>query len=75
MQRNGQNPIRKAPQYSFNGNALKNEAGHGPSAGGLMCHKCGTPVPSKPGFRPSMLKCPKCGSTKEYEEVKERNYE
>ena len=26
------------------------------------CSKCKTPIPAKPGFRPSALKCPKCGA-------------
>lgn len=27
------------------------------------CPACQTEVPPKPGFRPSSLKCPKCGSS------------
>lgn len=29
---------------------------------GVVCRKCRTEVPAKPGFRLSSLKCPKCGA-------------
>jgi len=27
-----------------------------------VCPKCAAPLAAKPGFRPSSLKCPKCGA-------------
>jgi predicted RNA-binding Zn-ribbon protein involved in translation (DUF1610 family) len=64
MQRNGQNPIRKAT--IFNPGAKSNDAATTPlksNAGAHTCPKCGTAVPPKPGFRPSALRCPKCGAS------------
>jgi hypothetical protein len=63
MQRNGQNPIKSAK--NFDGSpSVKDVSGNYPQhdSGGLLCPACKTPVPPKPGFRPSSLKCPKCGA-------------
>lgn len=30
----------------------------------VVCPKCKEPIPAKPGFRPSSLKCPKCAKGK-----------
>jgi predicted amidophosphoribosyltransferase len=64
MQRNGQNPIRKArtdEQSGGNFNTPVSMHGTSNNVAGI-CSKCQTPVPPKPGFRPSALKCPKCGT-------------
>ncbi|MCB4791613.1 MAG: hypothetical protein LHV68_06970 [Elusimicrobia bacterium] len=62
MQRNGQNPIRSTKTYEHDGNKFNSSANmqmknmeHYP-----VCPKCNIPVPPKPGFRISALKCPKC---------------
>lgn len=64
MQRNGQNPIKSAKLFDGVAAAGK-DAGHFDphGAGGPLCPQCKTPVPPKPGFRPSSLKCPKCGAS------------
>ena len=62
MQRNGQNPIRKVLNYEHGENKSGAVTGQLKSGGAEgICHKCGTSVPPKPGFRMSALKCPKCG--------------
>ena len=63
MQRNGQNPIRAVRNFETGGSKIdapSNAPGKLSSIAGI-CASCKTEVPFKPGFRPSALKCPKCG--------------
>lgn len=64
MQRNGQNPIRKVNVFD-QAAGKQNDPVNSPSKNSAVagiCVRCGTAVPPKPGFRPSALKCPKCGT-------------
>ena len=60
--RNFQNPIRKTTIFDTKFN--KSDSGQNLNAQttGIVgiCSACKTEIPSKPGFRPSSLKCPKC---------------
>lgn len=64
-QRNGKNPIRAARvfEHAFNKSsvALNHHNLNAGTAG--ICPFCKAEVPSKPGFRFSALKCPKCGKS------------
>jgi hypothetical protein len=63
-QRNGQNPIRKVNVFGQEGN-LRDGTVNAPAKNNAIagnCPACQTEIPAKPGFRPSHLKCPKCGT-------------
>jgi hypothetical protein len=62
MQRNPQNPLRKINSYDKTvADGSTNPDAHSLKTGiAGICSSCKTEVPSKPGFRPSTLKCPKC---------------
>ncbi|MBU0952272.1 MAG: hypothetical protein KKH91_05560 [Elusimicrobia bacterium] len=61
--RNSQNPTRKENSFdkSYHSGNKTETRNSGTSGIAGICSSCQTPVPSKPGFRPSSLKCPKCG--------------
>ena len=60
--RNGQNPIRAVQDFAHGVNKGNDtQSIHGRS-NYLLCPSCKTEVPPKPGFRPSSVKCPKCGT-------------
>ncbi|MFA5859707.1 MAG: hypothetical protein WC955_11665 [Elusimicrobiota bacterium] len=63
MQRNFQKPTKK--NNFFDGKPLKDADGRplDPQKGEptIICSHCKAEIPHKSGFRPSALKCPKCG--------------
>jgi len=61
--RNAQNPTRKINSFDKGFNKGPEGETHNSNMSGMagICSSCKTQVPSKPGFRPSSLKCPKCG--------------
>ncbi|OGS28307.1 MAG: hypothetical protein A2297_01145 [Elusimicrobia bacterium RIFOXYB2_FULL_48_7] len=60
--RNSQNPTRKENIFDTKINKVEERASKASVTGiAGVCGSCGTEIPSKPGFRPSSLKCPKCG--------------
>lgn len=63
MQRNGQNPIKATGVFDKGGISSAGAGAQLRAGGGMLhCPSCKTEVPPKPGFRPSALKCPKCGA-------------
>ena len=64
MQRNGQNPVKSAKTFEPLGAAQSNRTPAQSKTGAIVAHcpACQAEVPPKPGFRPSSLKCPKCGA-------------
>ena len=60
--RNGQNPIRAVKDFAHGVNKGEAQSMHGKQVN-MVCPSCKTEVPPKPGFRPSSIKCPKCGSS------------
>ena len=64
-QRNGKNPIKTVRNFGQGGNyfnSVLNVQAKSTGAAGL-CPKCKMEVAPKPGFRFSVLKCPKCGAS------------
>ena len=63
-QRNGQNPIKSGKNFGQGGGSPNDPANiHGQTKKPVVfCPACKAEVPPKPGFRFSMIKCPKCGA-------------
>jgi hypothetical protein len=64
-QRYGQNPIRASRIADHQAPAGTEGSAARTSSSNIagICASCKTEVPMKPGFRPSSLRCPKCGKS------------
>jgi len=64
-QRNGKNPIKSEKNFGQIGSYLNDSMNPNSNQKNstCFCPSCKAEVPSKPGFRLSSLKCPKCGSS------------